>query len=96
MRLGSLVFEGALYLSARSNQGNTVYASCTDSHLYSIAEKIHPSEWTSFASLLGLSSNVLGDLREDVKRASIKDYNVGREPKVLGPLTMSWLIYAWD
>ena len=23
--LGSLVFEGALYLSARSNQGNTVF-----------------------------------------------------------------------
>ena len=33
--LGSLVFEGALYLSAHSNQGNTVYTcrvSCTDQY----------------------------------------------------------------
>ena len=52
----------------------SLYTSCTDSHLYSIAEKIHPSEWTSFASLLGLSSNVLGDLREDVERAREQRY----------------------
>ena len=52
----------------------SLYASCTDSHLYSIAEKICPSEWTSFALLLGLSSNVLGNLQEDVKRAREQRY----------------------
>ena len=69
---GTVTLPALLQHVAISEQ--SLYAPCTDSHLCSIAEKIPPSEWTSFASLLGLPSNVLDDLKEDVKRAREQRY----------------------
>ena len=39
---------------------------------------------------------ILEKMSNEQESSDIKDYDVGREPNVLGPLTMSWLIYACD
>lgn len=48
---------------------------CTDDHLHSIAERICPSDWGTYATALGLSNEFIEDLREDLTRAMDQRYN---------------------